>query len=142
MIMDLKDFLFYSQASPTEKPRDFSRVESTLEILQLNSRDSLIHGRRSAFGSFKRILIEYCTAKTTTNAEELINALAGDPEIDTNKDFESEKSRVLKGLADAIKKSPHITVWLEILRQPGNLPSKISELLKKSPETKDWVKII
>lgn len=139
MKLDLRDFFFYTNDIHQINSREHSKVESTLKILELNDRPSLVHHRRFAFGNFKRLLSEYAKSKKATNAKELEAALCGDPEVDLCKPFEVEKIRVLHGIIDAIKKSAHITVWLEILRQKSGLPSKMVELLDENPEASGWI---
>ena len=139
MLLDLDTFEFKVNAEKVDfDSRDFHKVENTLEILRLNNRSTLVKNRKTAFGNFKRLLKEYAGVKESTDFEQINEVTEGSPALQQQKGFETEKSRVLQSLKEAVLTSEHLTVWYEMLRQRHKLPPRIQNLLSKAPETLSW----
>ena len=91
--LDLKDTFEFT---PIGVPGTIAhlRAEFTLATLRLNDRDYLVEARRNAFGGYRARLKEYIHSRDR-----------------------GEKKPRLKLLKDGIKRSPHPTVWAEMIRQ-------------------------
>lgn len=109
LMLDLRDtFEFTSIADPSTVEE--KRANYTLEVLRLNERDFLIEGRSSAFGSFYARLFQYVEEKSrgASVAELALNL-------------------------DGIRRSPHPTVWAEMVRQQ-HAHSRLNQLFNQAPE--------
>ena len=92
---------------------DELRACFTIKMLNLN-RDVLIEARRHAYGSFRALLREYRVLRD-----------------------EGASVATLETLRDAIKDSPHPTVWREIQRQQPVI-DELRALFQEVPEALDW----
>jgi hypothetical protein len=132
MELSLKYYLFYPKHGVRDANRATSKAEKTLEILQLNDRDTLIQYRRMAYGAFKRLLKEYVATMEANTHAELDNAIAGDPSINHDADLENERSRILDCTKKDLLNQPHLTVFKEMQRQVGTLSPNTQALFHKS----------
>ncbi|TCZ67500.1 hypothetical protein [Flaviaesturariibacter aridisoli] len=137
MQLDLADFQFYAAAKYPMGSQQFVKVEKTISILQLDTRDNLVRYRRDAFVNFKRSLREYVAVMNSTDYASLIQATYGDPAIDLLLPFDKQKRKILRGIKKSILTSLHITVWREMQRQLASMPIDIQGLFKQSGAI-DW----
>ena len=118
---DPLEFLFLDTQSTfrfvpfKDEIKDKRRAEYTIEILGLNSRNSLVRARQVAFDNYKARLFEYVTKKEvgTTEAE-------------------------LNPLIDSLKSEHHQTVWYEMIRQ-RRLHPILDDLFNRAPEALNWL---
>lgn len=97
-----------------EEEKSVRRAAYTIEILGLNSRNSLVRARKVAFGNFKARLFEYVAKKERV-------------------EFVDE----LKTLKDSLKREHHQTVWHEMIRQ-RSLHPELNDLFNRAPEALEW----
>lgn len=105
-LIDTFEFAVYPGISKT----DHDRANYTLEVLRLNSRDYLVAARRNAFSGYRARLQEY-----------VLQLQAG-------------ASRTqLKHFKEGIQRTPHPTVWNEMIRQHQFHP-ELKGLFEAAPD--------
>ena len=125
-------FLAHPRTAP-EGSREKYKVQHTLKILGLNTRETLVQYRKIAFEDYKRLLREYVAIKQATNHKELDEASGGHPEIDPSVPLATEQQRLLSCIRAQIARQPHPAVWVEIWRSPAT-PKKMREWMGDAQE--------
>ena len=109
MMLDLRDTFEFTSIADSGTSEE-KRADYTIEILRLNIRDYLIDARFNAFSSFQSRLYEYVDRKNNGASQE---------ELDLKQ--------------EGIRRSPHPTVWAEMIRQRGAYV-ELSNLFDAAPE--------
>ena len=109
IMLDLRDTFEFTSIADGGTVEE-KRADYTIEILRLNVRDYLVDARANAFGSYYSRLYEYVDRK---------NNGASQDELDMKR--------------DGIIRSPHPTVWAEMVRQRA-AHAHLSVIFDAAPE--------
>ena len=138
LYLDIKGKTFRFGASPNLNKRDQEKAEYTINLLGLNDRDALVAGRKAAANYFISRLEKYVLIKEAKDFPSLV-AIVNDLDfIDTNKDLEMEKQRLMISVKNEILRYAHPTIWKEFIRQRGILP-KTNNLFHRAEEALTWI---
>lgn len=125
-------FLAHPRTAP-EGSREKYKVQHTLKILGLNTRETLVQYRKIAFEDYKRLLREYVAIKQATNHKELDESLRRPPRNRPPVPLATEQQRLLSCIRAQLARQPHPAVWVEIWRSPAT-PKKMRAWMTDAPE--------
>ncbi len=117
--LDIPGTFYFTAVNDEKDSLEYHKAEYTIELLKLNSRDVLVEARKAAFHLFKSTLEAYIQKKNQGVSES-----------------------ILEGIKNSILKSPHPTVWLEMIRQrkyKDPFYEELNSLFNSAPETLDWM---
>lgn len=113
MSVDIIDtFYFVPRHSPGTIA--YEKAKYTIDLLNLNNRDSLVVARKNAYFTYRARLYEYREKKMKNSSAEELNKLV-----------------------DNLKKIDHPTIWAEIKRQKNYVTDLLS-LFNSIPEALTW----
>ncbi|MGB1242523.1 MAG: HNH endonuclease [Chitinophagales bacterium] len=115
------------------------KAEKTLEILQLNSRDTLIQARRNAaIYYYSRIerLVHILEARNIEEIELILTPY--DDAIDPTIDLQILKEQIKNGFKKDIQTHQHPSVWYAIKKIQRIVDRRWAYLFEQLPETLDW----
>lgn len=113
MQLDLLGTFHFVPTAP-RRSANYLRADHTIAVLKLNTREYLVDARRSAYGSYRARLSEYCGLKAT-----------------------HPRSPRLRHLKAGITGMGQPTVWAEMKRLHTSLP-ELKRLFAAAPEALGW----
>ncbi len=115
------------------------KAEKTLEILQLNERDTLIHARNSAAIYYYERLDRLVQIINAASIDELKKALTP---YDIYIDFSIGLNEIKNNLKESFKKDilehQHPSVWYSIKTIQSQISDKWKGIFEKIPEARNW----
>lgn len=118
-------------------PRNQKRASHTLELLGLNSRNTLLNARKTAATDFINRLERYVNVKEASDMPTLLKAVRYPYLVDEDLSFADEQNNIKAALQNDILQFRHPTVWQELKRQRANIP-EVEILFHRAPEALDW----
>lgn len=138
MILEMSSFRFI--ARPGIKKRDLNRVKSTIDILELNDRDTLKRARKSAadhyYDTLSR-LVAILNAKNKKELESLLRPYENRFDL-KNETLVNLKKKIKESYKAEISNYQHPSVWYSIKEIQNIVNPKWIELFKKIPEALSW----
>ncbi|TAE13342.1 MAG: hypothetical protein EAZ95_11285 [Bacteroidetes bacterium] len=129
--LDLDDCRFYPKAKPNT--REFAKAVCTLDILQLDERDTLVRYRESAFKDFANRFEEIVRVGKAQSFEEIEAITKAKPALDKTLPFVDSREKLLEQLKKDFKEQEHPTVWLEMIQQKAKLSLSLQKLFDENP---------
>lgn len=118
---------------------DFKKAWATREILELNTRDTLLAGRRSAENYYYNILERLIRILKSTNSDELEHALSPlDNLFDLNEPLDKLKDEILISYRKHISTYLHPSVWYTIKIVKSKTEKKWESIFKQLPQALNW----
>jgi uncharacterized protein (TIGR02646 family) len=137
IILDLTTFKF--RILEGIKIKDYIKANSTLEILALNQRDTLIEARKNAATFIYNRLIQLIDIIDSNSKENIFRILASyDSYLDKNKSLEEYKYEIKHAYKNQIISHAHPSVWYSIKKVESKVSPKWSTIFNKIPEALDW----
>lgn len=115
------------------------KAKMTIEILRLNSRDTLLKARKSAaIFYYQRMerLVELLAADSHAAIKKLLTPY--DQYLDPNKSVEQNKVRIKAGFKHDIQTHQHPSVWYAIKVIQSKVNRRWEALFEQIPEALDW----
>jgi len=137
MILNLMTFKF--DTVPGLPNRDINKVKSTLGILELNERDTLIEARKSAGRHYYEMLERLVRILGVLTKEELQDLLTPyDDRFDFSQPIESLKDEIKISYKKYIGRYQHPSVWYSIKMIESKVNTKWKKLFEKIPDALTW----
>ena len=137
MIINTQNFTFEIKDDlSTER---YNKADKTIDILALNTRDTLIETRKAAARYFyhrMELLVKILNAETIEQVHHLLTP--HDQYLDDNKTLNELKDLISIGFKKDIKQYPHPSVWAAIKVVDSKTNSKWAYLFKQFPEALNW----
>lgn len=119
--------------------RQKAKVETTLEILQLNDRDALIESRQATARTFYDHLERLIKIQAATTKNNLFDILhPNENRFDKTKSLNALKAEILESYKNYIQKHAHPSVWFAIKTDACKRDSKWKNLFEKLPMITEW----
>lgn len=137
MILNLETFTF--SPMPGLSIRDQNRFKSTIDILELNTLDVLIRGRRLAAMHYydkMRNLVSILNCARKTQLRKLLNPY--DDRFDFNKTLRELKEEIKANRRDYIQRYAHPSVWHAIKLVDSKLKDSWKQIFASIPEALNW----
>jgi uncharacterized protein (TIGR02646 family) len=137
MILNLKTFKF--EIIPDLNQKDSNKVKATLEILELNQRDTLIVARKSAGKHYYEMMDRLVRILKAANQEELQQVLTPyDEYFNFSQPLDDIKSEIKASYKKYIGSYQHPSVWQSIKKIDSKISPKWKTIFEKIPEALDW----
>lgn len=137
MILSFPSYKF--ELVPSQSKSDANKASSTIEILELNTRDVLIEARRrTARYYYERLerLSKIIEAKDVFALKELLNPI--DDRFDLELPLAEIKQSITESFKQEIQTHQHPSVWESIKFIQSKFDSKWKSLFDKVPEALEW----
>jgi uncharacterized protein (TIGR02646 family) len=137
MMLDMTDCTF--KWFTTLNLQQTNKAIATIQILDLNGRDTLIAARKSAQTYYYRALkylVELQNASTKTIFRDLLEP--DDERFDFNQTLEALKLEVKQSIKTAITSYQHPSVWYALKMQASKAHPKWKNLFEQLPEALNW----
>lgn len=124
---------------PNLSKQNKNKAEKTLEILELNARDTLIAARRSAAKYYYDRVERLVKIINAPSVEALKNVLTPyEDEINETQPLENIKERLKEGFKKDIKTHQHPSVWYSIKMIASKTDERWKRLFDQFPEALEW----
>lgn len=137
MLLNLKTFKFVNLDENTIAKH---KAEKTIEILELNTRDTLIAQRKVAYNHYFNVLERLTRILSSNSLKDFEVALhpADSSWFDLTLPLNELKSQALENTRQYITQHSHPSVWSVIKIQESRLNQKWITLFSQVPEALDW----
>ena len=133
--METYKFDIFPWLENTEK----NKAQSTIDILQLNNRATLIKARESAKGHYYDKLERLARVLETKNKTQMAKALnPATDKFDMTKSMKDLKIEVTQNYKKYIQKYQHPSVWESIKKIERTTNTQWIEIFKKIPDALNW----
>ncbi len=136
MMLNLLDYKF--QPLPFIEKSKTEKVNGTLQILQLNERDTLIAGRKSTAQHLFDVLERLSRMLNATTLQELQQALSLNLSINEALTLDENKAQLKLALRSYIQRYQHPSVWHAIKIVEAKYNQRWKQLFQQIPEAIDW----
>lgn len=137
IILNLLSFTF--ELMPHLDKKDRNKAVTTLEILELNTRDTLVHARKSASRHFYEMLDRLRKILQSATIEELELLLTPyDERFDLTQPLGSIKTAILSSYKNYIITYQHPSVWYSIKKIESKVNPKWKALFNEIPVALSW----
>jgi uncharacterized protein (TIGR02646 family) len=137
MILNLMTFKF--DTLPRLSKGDINKVKSTLEILELNKRDTLIEARKSAGRHYYEMLERLVRILGALTKEELQDSLTPyDDRFDFSQPLESLKEEIKISYKKYIGRYQHPSVWYSIKMIESKTNLRWRKIFDAIPDALTW----
>lgn len=137
MILNMQDFTFEILDNLTTNNQH--KAEKTIEILALNERATLKHGRKSiSTYIYQRLdlLIKILAATSVQEIEVLLTP--NDNYLDKTQSLQNQKEIIKNGFKNDILTQAHPSVWYAIKMIESKVSPKWKAIFDEMPEISDW----
>lgn len=137
MLLNLKTFKF--TLLPNLNTIEKNKAEKTLEILQLNERDTLLAARESAYIHYYDNLKLLTHILKTNSKDEIADLLRpNEDRLDLDVPIETLKESIKQSYKKYFEKHQHPSVWHSIKIIDSKMVPKWQQLFAALPEALDW----
>jgi uncharacterized protein (TIGR02646 family) len=137
MILNMQDFTFDILEDLPQS--DQHKAEKTIQILALNERDALKHGRKNiSTYIYQRLdlLVKILAATSTQEIETLLTP--NDDYLDKTQSLENQKEIIKNGFKNDILTQAHPSVWYAIKMVESKVNTKWQAIFTALPEIANW----
>ncbi|AEI51762.1 HNH endonuclease [Runella slithyformis] len=137
MILNLKTFKF--ETLPGLSKREINKAKSTLEILELNKRDTLIEARKSAGRHYYEMLerlVRILDAETKDELQDLLTPY--DDRFDFSQSLEILKEEINTSYKKYIARYQHPSVWYSIKMIESKTNLRWRKIFDVIPDALTW----
>lgn len=137
MMMNLGSFKF--ELMPDLSKANRHKANKTLEVLQLNDRDTLIEARNAAVKYYyhrMEMLSRVLMADTVAEVEAILTPY--DDYIGENLSLEQLKANIKAGFKRDIQRHQHPSVWYAVKTVESKTNAKWTSLFENIPEALEW----
>lgn len=137
LILNLMSFTF--DLVPDLQKVSENKAIKTIDILGLNTRDTLKHARRSAgqyYYQRMQLLLQILNANSINDIDNLLTPY--DDRLDPDSSLVELKSELKESFKSHIKSYQHPSVWHSIKKIESKVNKKWENIFKELPEALDW----